>query len=171
MEWKEIKPEALTWNPFERIGKGWLLVAAGDENASNFMTVSWGALGLWWGKDAATIYIRRSRFTKEFIDKAETFTISALGEAYKKEMGYAGSHSGREGNKWQATGLTPLSAGDTVGVAEADVILVCRKLLAQDLPAETFFDESAEKRWYSGADEGNFHTMYIGAIEKVLVKE
>lgn len=171
MAWKEIKPEALTWNPFERIGKGWLLVAAGDEAASNFMTVSWGALGIWWGHDAATIYIRQSRFTKEFLDKAETFTISALGEGYKKEMGYAGSHSGREGNKWQAAGLTPAPAEGTVGVAEADVILVCRKLLRQDLPTSSFIDGTAEKRWYSGADEGNIHAMYIGAIEKVLVKE
>ena len=79
MAFKEIKAEELTWNPFTQIGKGWFLVTAGDEKASNTMTVSWGGLGVWWGKDAATIYIRQNRCTKEFIDAKETFTISSLG--------------------------------------------------------------------------------------------
>ena len=43
MAFKEIKAEELTWNPFTQIGKGWFLVTAGDEKASNTMTVSWGA--------------------------------------------------------------------------------------------------------------------------------
>ena len=55
MAFKEIKAEELTWNPFTQIGKGWFLVTAGDEMTSNTMTVSWGGLGVWWGKDAATI--------------------------------------------------------------------------------------------------------------------
>lgn len=171
MAFKEIKAEELTWNPFTQIGKGWFLVTAGDEKASNTMTVSWGCLGVWWGKDAATIYIRQNRCTKEFIDAKETFTISSLPESYKKELGYMGSHSGHDGDKWEACGLHPYPVDGTCGVAEADVILVCRKMLQAKLDDKTFLDPSMEKRWYDGKEAGNFHTMYIGAIEKVLVKE
>ena len=135
------------------------------------MTVSWGGLGVWWGKDAATIYIRQNRCTKEFIDAKETFTISSLPESYKKELGYMGSHSGHDGDKWEACGLHPYPVDGTCGVAEADVILVCRKMLQTTLDDKTFLDPSMEKRWYDGKEAGNFHTMYIGAIEKVLVKE
>ena len=171
MAFKEIKPEELTWNPFTQIGKGWFLVTAGDEKKSNTMTVSWGGLGVWWGKDAATIYIRQNRCTKEFIDSAETFTISALPEEYKKEMGYMGSHSGHDGDKWEAAGLHPCAVDGTAAVAEANVILVCRKMLAAKLDNTTFIDGAMEKRWYDGSEAGNFHTMYIGEIVKVLVKE
>lgn len=131
MAFKEIKAEELTWNPFTQIGKGWFLVTAGDEKASNTMTVSWGGLGVWWGKDVATIYIRQNRCTKEFIDAKETFTISSLPESYKKELGYMGSHSGHDGDKWEACGLHPYPVDGTCGVAEADVILVCRKCFRQ----------------------------------------
>ncbi len=171
MSFKEIKPEELSWNPFTQIGKGWFLVTAGDEEKSNTMTVSWGGLGVWWGKDAATIYIRQNRCTKEFIDGAERFTISALPESFKKELGYMGSHSGHDGDKWAATGLHPYAVDGTAAVAEADVILVCKKLLAAKLDSTTFIDDTMEKRWYDGGEAGNFHTMYIGEIEKVLVKE
>ena len=142
MAFKEIKAEELTWNPFTQIGKGWFLVTAGDEKASNTMTVSWGGLGVWWGKDAATIYIRQNRCTKEFIDAKETFTISSLPESYKKELGYMGSHSGHDGDKWEACGLHPYPVDGTCGVAEADVILVCRKMLQTKLDGKTFLDPS-----------------------------
>lgn len=75
MALKEIKAEELTWNPFQQIGKEWFLVTAGTKGKCNGMTVSWGGLGVWWGKNAATVYIRKNRFTKTFIDAGERFTI------------------------------------------------------------------------------------------------
>ena len=89
------------------IRNDWALLTAGKAGDYNTMTVSWGGLGVWWGKDAATIYIRQNRCTKEFIDAKETFTISALPESYTKELGYMGSHSGHDGDKWEACGLHP----------------------------------------------------------------
>ncbi len=171
MSFHEIEAESLSWNPFVQIGKGWFLVGAGDEKAHNAMTVSWGGLGVWWGKNAVTVYIRESRYTKKFLDENEYFTVSALPEAYRKEMGFFGSHSGRDGDKFVEAGLVPYPICGTVGVAEADTILVCRKLLHVPLPKETFLDAEACGKWYAGADEGNFHTMYIGEIIKVLQKD
>lgn len=171
MSFHEIEAESLSWNPFAQIGKGWFLVGAGDEKAHNAMTVSWGGLGVWWGKNAVTVYIRESRYTKKFLDENEYFTVSALPEAYRKEMGFFGSHSGRDGDKFAEAGLVPYPICGTVGVAEADTILVCRKLLHVPLPKETFLDAEACGKWYTGADEGNFHTMYIGEIIKVLQKD
>ena len=171
MKFCEISPEALSWNPFTQIGKGWFLVGAGNETSHNAMTVSWGGLGVLWGKNVVTVYIRQNRHTKTFIDSAEYFTVSALPEMYRKEMGYFGSHSGRDGDKFTATGLTPHSVDGTIGVAEADVILVCKKILKADLSEDTFIDSSARERWYAGVDTGNIHTMYVGEIVKVLKRE
>ena len=49
MAFKEVAIEDLRFNPFTKIGKEWMLITAGDENAHNTMTASWGALGEMWG--------------------------------------------------------------------------------------------------------------------------
>lgn len=55
-----------------------------------------------------------------------------------------GSHSGHDGDKWEACGLHPYPVDGTCGVAEADVILVCRKMLQTKLDDKTFLDPSME---------------------------
>ena len=71
MAFKEVAIEDLRFNPFTKIGKEWMLITAGDENAHNTMTASWGALGEMWGKHVATVYIRPQRYTKEFVDQKD----------------------------------------------------------------------------------------------------
>ena len=78
MSFKEIKPEELNFNPFTRIGSDWMLLTAGTEDKFNTMTASWGGAGVFWGKPAVTCYIRPQRYTKEFIDKEELFSVSFL---------------------------------------------------------------------------------------------
>ena len=45
MSFREIKPEELKENPFDLIGKQWMLITAGDETKCNTMTASWGGVG------------------------------------------------------------------------------------------------------------------------------
>ena len=72
----EIKPEELKDNPFDLIGKQWMLISAGNEEKCNTMTASWGGLGVIWGEPTATVYIRQTRYTKEFVDNSDYFTLS-----------------------------------------------------------------------------------------------
>ena len=65
-------------NVFRMIGDEWALVTAKKDGQVNTMTVSWGGMGVLWGKEVATIYIRPQRYTKEFIDAGEMFTIRTL---------------------------------------------------------------------------------------------
>ena len=95
MAFKEVKAEDLQWNPFTKIGKEWLLITAGTEEKINTMTASWGGVGVIWGKNAVTTYIRPQRYTKEFVDHNDTFTISFYSEAYRKALSLCGSVSGR----------------------------------------------------------------------------
>ncbi len=75
---KEIKPEELTKNPFHMIGKEWMLVTAEKDGKVNTMTASWGGVGIMWGKPVAYVFIRPQRYTKEFIDGTDTFSLSIL---------------------------------------------------------------------------------------------
>ncbi len=76
MSFREISAEQLKENIFDMIGKKWMLVTAGNKEKVNTMTASWGGLGVMWGKNVAFIVIRPTRYTKEFIDREETLSLS-----------------------------------------------------------------------------------------------
>lgn len=169
MCFEEVKAEELVMNPFTKIGREWLLISAGTEKDCNTMTASWGAMGVMWGKNAVTIYIRPQRYTKEFVDREETFTLSVLGEEYRKALNYCGTVSGRETqSKIRDAGLTPYAVDGTVGIAEADLILVCKKMYHDTIKPECFDEASNDAKWYPQKD---YHTMYIAEVVKVLVKK
>ena len=86
MSFTEIKAEELKDNPFELIGKQWMLITAGNEEKCNTMTASWGGVGIMWGKPTATAYIRDSRYTKEFVDREDYFTLAFFGEEHREEF-------------------------------------------------------------------------------------
>lgn len=168
MSFKEIKPEEIKDNPFKLIGKDWMLVTAGNKDKCNTMTASWGAVGIMWGKPSVTCYIRQSRYTKEFLDREDHFTISIFDEEYRKALSLCGSVSGRDKDKIKEAGLTVCEAGESVAFEEARLIIVCKKEYAQYMGHENFINKENDERWYGDKD---YHTMYIGSIEKVLVKE
>ena len=86
-------------NPFTKIGKEWALITAGNKEKYNTMTVSWGGMGILWGKKVAFLFIRDSRYTKEFIDNNDLLSISFLSEQYRDALNYCGTHSGRTENR------------------------------------------------------------------------
>ncbi|MDO4276703.1 MAG: flavin reductase family protein [Eubacteriales bacterium] len=168
MSFREIKPEDLSMNPFTKIGKEWLLITAGNEEKCNTMTASWGSMGVMWGKNAVTVYIRPQRYTKEFVDRDDTFTVSVLGETYRKALNYCGTVSGRGIDKMKEAGLTPYYVDGTAGIGEADLIMVCKKMYHDTIKPECFDEAANDGKWYP---EKDYHTMYIAEIIKVLVKE
>ena len=82
--------------PFEKIGSQWMLISAEKDGKVNTMTASWGGVGVLWGKNVVTVYIRPQRYTKEFVDANDTFTLSFFDGNYMKELGYLGKVSGRK---------------------------------------------------------------------------
>ena len=168
MSFKEIKPEEMKGNPFDLIGRQWMLISAGDEEKCNTMTASWGAMGVMWGKNAVTVYIRPQRYTKEFVDREETFTISVLGEQYRKALSYCGKVTGKDMDKIKEAGLTPYFTDGTTGIEEADMIMVCKKMYHDTIKPECFDETENDSKWYP---EKDYHTMYIAEIQKVLVRE
>lgn len=168
MAFREVDISELQFNPFTKIGQEWALLTAGDEHDSNTMTVSWGGVGVNWGKNVVTVYVRPQRYTKEFIDAADRFTLSFYGPEHKCALGMLGSKSGRDTDKVAEVGFTPFYVDGTTAYEQADLVFVCRKLYADDIKPERFIDESCDSTWYP---EHDYHTMYIAEIEKALVRE
>ena len=153
-----------TTDIFSLFDKKWALLTAGGMERFNTMTVSWGGLGTIWGKPAATVYVRQSRFTHEFMDASEYFTLSFYPEEYRKVLGVLGSRSGRDMDKMGESGLTPVAAGEAVSFAEAEKTLLCRKRFMQPLELERI-PEDVRKTLYA---DGDAHDMYIGEVLQVI---
>lgn len=169
---KEISISELNINPMTLISDEWMLITAGTkERGWNTMTASWGHLGAIWGHGkglpTAVCYVRPQRYTKEFLDREEVYTLSFF-PGYKKELAYLGSHSGRDGDKVAETGLTPVFDGECTYFAEAKLVLVCRKLYRGTLTENGFYDRSIIAQNYP---ERDFHDIYYGQIVKVLAAE
>ena len=145
---------------FSQFDKKWALLTAGTPDKFNTMTISWGGLGTIWGKPVATVYVRKSRYTHEFMDDNEYFTISFYPEEYKKTLGVLGSKSGRDMDKMKDSGLSVMKAGDSVSFKEAEVTLVCRKMFKQELSVANM-PEDVAKAMYEGQAP---HDMYIGEV-------
>lgn len=156
----------LSFNPFEKIGKDWALVSAGTKQKANTMTVSWGGVGVLWGRNVAYIFVRDSRYTKEFIDSGDFFSISFLDKSYKKALDYCGSHSGRTEDKLANAGLTWNYKLSIPYIDEGNLILLCQKLSATRLTEDSFLSPDI-KKWYA---DGDMHTMYVGEILEVLAR-
>lgn len=159
--------DQLEFNPFTKIGKEWALVTAGNKEKANPMTVSWGGVGVLWGKNVVFIFIRDSRYTKEFLDSTDFFSLSFLGESYRESLNYCGAHSGREGDKFSAAGLTEARRHDIPYVDEANLVLLCNKMAAMPMSEDTFTDSKLSSKWYA---EGDMHTMYVGEIIEVMAR-
>lgn len=169
---KETHYSELNINPMTKIAKEWMLITAGTEGGYNTMTASWGHMGAIWGHGGGTpttcVYVRPQRYTKEFMDREPLYTLCFFPPEYKKALGYLGSHSGRDEDKVAKMGLTPVFADGTTFFAEADLVIVCRKLYRAPLLEECFVDKEIVEDNYPNRD---FHDLYIGEILKVYVKE
>lgn len=165
---KTIKPEELQNNPFQLIGKEWMLITAKKNDQINTMTASWGGVGILWNKNVAFIFIRPSRYTKEFVDNADTLSLSFFGNDYRKELGYLGRVSGRDENKIENANLHIAYQDDTPFFKECSMTFLCRKLYNQEFGEQFLLDSSIDSICYP---EKDYHTMYIVEIEKILLKE
>lgn len=149
---------------FRQFDKKWALLTAGNQDSFNTMTISWGGLGTLWMKPVANVYVRASRYTHEFLDNNEYFTVSFFPEEYKKTLGVLGSKSGREMDKIHESGLTPKTVGDSVTFEEAEVTLLCKKLCCQRIEKANMDPEIVDL-YYGGEAE---HDMYVGEVVEIL---
>lgn len=145
----------------QQLPKGIFLSVGGE--TPNVMTIGWGGLSYYWQRDVFTVPVRPQRHTYPLLKKAGAFTISvpALG-TMQKELGKAGTLSGRDGDKFQAIGLS-IQEGQKVA---APVVGGCAYHLECIVRAEADFtggrtDASITEYTYQA---GDYHTLFFGEI-------
>lgn len=163
----KLDPKDFDQNPFTLIGKQWMLITAKNGDKVNAMTASWGGLGVMWNKNVAYVVIRPQRYTKEFVDASDSFSLCFLGEDYRKTLNYFGTVSGRDEDKIKEKGLTVLENSDIPYFEESEIVIFCKKLFRQHLTEDSFIDLSFNKTFYPNSDH---HYLYISEITEILKK-
>lgn len=157
----KIDIKQLQGNAVSMFDDKWCLIAAGNKDSYNTMTASWGAMGELWNKDVCFIFIRPQRYTLEFTEREEYFTLSFFGEEYKKALAFCGRNSGRDFDKAKETGLTPMEVDGSMSFEESETVIVCKKLFYQDIDPEGFIDKAIDGVCYP---EKDYHRMYVGEV-------
>ncbi len=168
MHFRKIKPEAIGGNVIKMMGHDWALVTAGNPDHYNTMTAAWGGLGYLWNEPLAIIFIRPQRYTYEFTERNDFFSLCFFSRQYRDVLKFCGTKSGRDVDKAAATGLTPLATENgTVYFAEASLVIECRKVYFDDIRPSNFLDNSIGCIYPSR----DYHRMYFGFIVNCMKKE
>ena len=165
--WTKIEPQDIE-NPIHLFAERHVAIATGKGDSVNAMTVSHGSIGQLWHRPVISIYISSSRYTHELLMNNEYFTINAFPEECDSALQYLGTHSGRDGNKLSAAGLTLERTGlGNPTFSEANLVIECRKIYA-----EPFVRESLDSTALSMLSNGTgMHTMFAGEIVNVMERK
>lgn len=167
MDFTEINCENLNMNAFKSVGKDWMLITSGNKEKFNTMTASWGSIGVLWNKNIATIFVRPQRYTFEFLEKNDIYTLSFFGGNFKKELVFCGKNSGNNVDKIKSTGLIPIFDDDFTFFSQAKLVFVCKKIYSDFIKPDNFLDDSIKINY----ENNDYHKMYVGEITNCLVKK
>lgn len=164
-KFNEVQAHKFSLNPFRLLSRDWMLITAGDEEKVNTMTASWGGFGEMWGKDVAFVVIRPQRYTKEFIEREEGFSLCFFDDGFKDTLSYVGSVSGRSEDKIKKSNLNVKYYNGVPFFDEAKLVFICKKMYRTPLSEAGFLEESTNSTWYPNSD---YHDLYIVEIQNVF---
>ncbi len=142
---------------------GFLTTKSGEE--VNTSTISWATMGYLWGKPVVTIMIRKSRYIYNILEKGESFTISVpTNSELKKALNFFGSKSGRDIDKYKASGvdLKEARAVDIPVIDNCGVYFECKILYKHEIRPDQIQDDSKESWYY---DEDNHVAFYAEVLD------
>ena len=166
MERKRISVSDFVACPIDIWQSSWMLLSSGDFAAGKFnsMTVSWGSLGVMWGKPIAMCMVRPQRYTRQFMDQGDSFSLCIFPTELKHFLDVLGCKSGRDMDKVNHSGFTAEAATKiaTPVYKEAELALECKKIYTHDLDPKNFLAE-----YIPGLYKNDYHRMYLGEIVAV----
>lgn len=158
---KKLEPFQTAGMDLDLFSKGAFLTVK-DGDMVNTMTIGWGSVGYMWSRPILTVMVTSKRYTHELLSRATEFTVSIPVKDAKKALDYCGSHSGKDGEKLAAAGLSTLP-GQAISTPVIDVPAhhyECKIVYRTDMTKENLADEIYQMRY----TKNDFHTLYFGEI-------
>ncbi len=150
--------------PFSAIGEKGMLITSGTKDKFNTMTASWGGLGTLWNKDVSFVFVRPQRYTYEFMETNDLYTMSFFNAGMKNVLSICGSKSGRDFDKVSEAGITPRFENGYVYFDEAEIVIMCRKIYAQFIDPACAIDKTILGNY----KENDYHKVYVGEVTQIL---
>ena len=129
-----------------------VLVSVADKNGrTNVFTASWVGT-VCSDPPMVSVSVRPERYSYHMIEETGEFVVNLTTKRLSRAADYCGVRSGRDENKWERAGLTPIKGTKVLApcVKESPVNIECR--VARKIALGT-------------------HDMFIGTVEAVLVDE
>lgn len=169
-KFEPLNPDHFTVDPFTLFSKNLAVLSTGtQETGYNAMTIAWGTVGSLWERKShnyrlpvMSVYVRPQRYTSQLMTKNKFFTVSFLND--RKVLGYLGTHSGKNENKYTGAGITPYFIANTVFPEEASLVFVCKKIYQSPLQECGFLDSEIIAFNYP---ENDYHIATIGQITNI----
>lgn len=170
---KSIDAKDIDQNIFKLLEVDHSVITAGTDSLYNSMTASWGGWGRLYEKQIAWCTLNAGRYTLELIKKNETFTFSFFDEAYKDQVLFLGSKTGRDSDKMKEVKLTKVDTpSGNITYKEAFLVIEC-KLIQQSTINPEDVKEPEDKEFLNKAykNANNYHQLLIGDITKVWLRK
>lgn len=141
-------------------GSGVFLTSGGKPNT---MTANWGFTGVMWGKPILVMPVRPTRYTYGLIKECGEFSVTVPSDIkLNKQLGYFGSVSGKDRDKYKEQGITPVKCKSiNTFVIPGNCFQIECRLIYENNILESMLDSAAKKRWY---EDKSYHTMFYGEI-------
>lgn len=169
MAQKKIEPAELHLSPFTKWSKEWALITAADGERVNTMTAAWGGLGVVWSKNVATVYIHPDRYTHQFMEQTDKFSVTFF-RGQREALNLLGTVSGRDRDKIAESGLTVEWVDGVPAFKEAALTITCKILYKEELKRGNFLSKEIEEACWR-KDDSPLHSMYIGEVIGIYVDE
>jgi len=140
------------------------LLTSGNINDFNTMTIGWGMIGTIWRKKTFIVYVKPTRYTYNYMENNDYFTVSFYKEQYKEAMVYLGTKSGRDTNKVKDMNFHPVPLNNSVTFKEAYCTILCKKYYYTDINQKNVPEEAID-RYYK---DNCLHRVYYGEIISII---
>ena len=153
-----------------------ILVTTKSGDQVDAMTIGWGSIGMEWGVQIFTAYIRDSRFTYELLEKNPEFTVcvplDVADPKIKKALAICGSRSGRDVDKFEMAGLTRIDSEvvKSPAIQEFPLTIECR-VAYKKLQEVAEIDKTLSSFYPATGNHSAPHVAYYGEILKSYIIE
>lgn len=118
----------------------WVVGSYDKDGKPNVMTAAWAGICCS-NPPCITVSLRKATYTYGNIMSRKAFTVSIPSETFVKQADYFGLVSGRDVDKFAASGLTPVKSDlvDAPYVAEFPLVIECKLLNSYEIGLHTMF--------------------------------
>ena len=147
-------------NRIDEMIKGGCLLTSGPIENFNTMAIGWGMIGTIWRKKTFIVYVKPCRYTYEFMENNDYFTVSFYDTKYSSAIAYLGTRSGKDFDKVKDVNFHPIQCDKAVTFKEAYHTIVCKKYYVSDINYDNV-PEIARDNYYK---DNCMHRVYYGEI-------